>query len=80
MAPARGHFHGVAAKQGWHMQWSDALVQALALVLILEGLLPLLAPGRWRELFMQLLQLRDGQLRFCGLLCIAAGAVLLAWL
>jgi uncharacterized protein YjeT (DUF2065 family) len=41
------------------------------------GLLPLFAPGLWRQLFAQLLQLRDGQLRFCGLLCIAAGAIML---
>ena len=49
-------------------------------VLILEGLLPLLAPSLWRKWFTQLLQLREGQLRFCGLLCIALGAITLALL
>lgn len=62
------------------MEWSDSLGPALALVLIFEGLMPLCAPQRWRQLFTQLMQLRDGQLRFCGLLCIAAGAILLALL
>ena len=53
---------------------------AMAMVLVLEGLLPLLAPRQWRQMFMQLLQLKDGQLRFCGLLCIAAGVISLALL
>ncbi|MDR3064579.1 MULTISPECIES: DUF2065 family protein [Comamonas] len=59
------------------MDWLESLGVALALLLVLEGVLPLFAPGLWRQLWMQLLQLRDGQLRFCGLLCIAAGAVML---
>lgn len=53
------------------------LLQALGLVLILEGLLPLLMPARWRETFRQLLALRDGQLRFVGSLSLAAGGLLL---
>ncbi|MEQ6437151.1 DUF2065 domain-containing protein [Comamonas sp. w2-DMI] len=59
------------------MEWSDSLGLALALMLIFEGLMPLFAPQQWRQLFLQLMQLRDGQLRFCGLLCIAAGVILL---
>ncbi|MEG0148076.1 MAG: DUF2065 family protein [Comamonas sp.] len=62
------------------MEWAETLWLALALVLILEGLLPLLAPRQWRQMFTQLMQLRDGQLRFCGLLCIAAGIVALVLL
>ncbi|WP_417282635.1 DUF2065 domain-containing protein [Comamonas sp.] len=62
------------------MEWAETLWLALALVLILEGLLPLLAPRQWRQMFIQLMQLRDGQLRFCGLLCIAAGIVALVLL
>ena len=52
---------------------------ALALVLVLEGLLPFVSPGGWRRGFSQLMQLRDGQLRFFGLCCILAGLGLL-WL
>ena len=52
---------------------------ALALALVLEGLLPLLAPGSWRSTFQKLLQLRDGQLRFFGLCSVLLGLALL-WL
>jgi len=51
---------------------------ALALVLILEGSLPLLAPRVWRDAFARLLALTDGQLRFVGLLTIGAGGITLA--
>ena len=49
---------------------------ALGLVLIFEGLLPMVAPARWRRLFEQLLQLGDGQIRFFGLWLVLAGLVL----
>jgi hypothetical protein len=52
---------------------SSTLWQALALVLVIEGLLPLLVPGSWRRTFEQLLQLSDGQLRFFGLLSVGLG-------
>ena len=51
----------------------DNLWAALALVLIIEGILPFLAPGLWRTTFARLTQLSDGQLRFIGLISIAAG-------
>ncbi|MEZ2740422.1 DUF2065 domain-containing protein [Comamonas jiangduensis] len=50
---------------------------ALALVLVLEGLFPFISPKGWRHMFAQLLALRDGQIRFMGLLCIAVGLALL---
>ncbi len=53
---------------------------ALALVLVLEGLLPLGAPALWRRRFEQLLHLSDGQLRFFGLGSVLAGLLLLWWL
>jgi uncharacterized protein YjeT (DUF2065 family) len=55
----------------------DSLLAALALVLVIEGLLPLLSPGSWRQAFQRALQLKDGQLRFLGMLSVAAGVVLL---
>ena len=58
----------------------DALWAALALVLVLEGLLPFAAPGVWRRAFAQMIQMRDGQIRFCGLVCICLGGLLLSWL
>ncbi len=41
-------------------------LRAIGLVLVIEGLLPLLAPARWREVFLQVARLRDGQIRFVG--------------
>ena len=55
----------------------DRILGALALVLIIEGLMPLLAPGAWREMFGRILALRDGQLRFVGLGSVVVGLVLL---
>jgi uncharacterized protein YjeT (DUF2065 family) len=57
----------------------ESLLAALALVLVVEGLLPLFAPRVWRESFRRLLDLSDGQLRFVGLVAIALG-VLGYWL
>jgi uncharacterized protein YjeT (DUF2065 family) len=58
---------------------SDVFWAALALMLVFEGLFPFLAPGGWRQTFQKLLQLRDGQLRFYGLVSIVIGLVLLWW-
>jgi len=55
----------------------DDLWAAFALVLIIEGVLPFVAPGFWRATFLRLTQLSDGQLRFIGLLSIAVGLVAL---
>jgi uncharacterized protein len=56
----------------------DVLVTALALLLIAEGLLPLLSPRSWKEAFARLLRLQDGQLRFFGLIAVVLGVLLLA--
>ena len=53
----------------------DSLWAALALVLVVEGLLPFLAPRLWRESFAKLVSLSDGQLRFIGLVSILIGVV-----
>lgn len=52
-------------------------LRAIGLVLILEGLMPLLAPARWREVFLQVARLRDGQIRFVGFGSALIGAALL---
>ena len=52
----------------------------MALVLVIEGLLPLLSPKGWRRMFTQILQLSDGQLRFFGLCSILLGVLWLLWL
>jgi len=55
----------------------DSFLAACALVLVLEGILPFLAPKIWREAFRRLTELSDGQLRFIGLISMAVGVVLL---
>ncbi|MBI3716752.1 MAG: DUF2065 domain-containing protein, partial [Betaproteobacteria bacterium] len=48
-----------------------------AMMLILEGLMPFLAPRAWREAFRRILAFTDGQLRFAGLISMMAGLALL---
>jgi uncharacterized protein len=55
----------------------ENLLTALALLLVLEGLLPFLIPAVWRETFRKLTELTDGQLRFIGLTSMLAGLLLL---
>jgi uncharacterized protein YjeT (DUF2065 family) len=55
----------------------ESFLAACALVLVLEGLLPFLAPRTWREAFRRLTELSDGQLRFVGLVSIAIGIIVL---
>lgn len=50
---------------------------ALALVLVIEGLMPFASPASWRRMFEQVLKLRDGQIRFFGICSIACGLLLL---
>ena len=57
---------------------ADAFWLALALVLVIEGLLPMISPASWRRVFEQMLQLNDGQLRFAGMASILCG-LLLIW-
>ena len=46
---------------------TNSLFIAFALMLVLEGLMPFVAPAAWRETFRRLIQLSDGQIRFIGL-------------
>jgi hypothetical protein len=58
------------------MEWGD-LFSALALYLVLEGLLPFVSPPGWRRSLSLLARLTDGQLRLFGLTAMIAGLVLL---
>ncbi|MBI2772279.1 MAG: DUF2065 domain-containing protein [Burkholderiales bacterium] len=59
---------------------SNVLWAAMALVLVLEGLLPFISPGGWRRTFEKLLTLQDGQLRFFGLCSMLIGLAMLWFL
>ena len=52
---------------------ADTLWAALALVLVVEGVMPFLAPRAWRDTFRKLTEMSDGQIRFIGLASIALG-------
>jgi uncharacterized protein YjeT (DUF2065 family) len=52
---------------------------ALALMLILEGVLPFIAPNLWRETFRRITQMTDGQIRFVGLSSMLVGLLVLLW-
>ena len=55
----------------------EILAAAIGLMLVLEGILPLTAPKLWREIFRQMLELRDGQIRFIGLASVGIGIAIL---
>jgi uncharacterized protein len=55
----------------------NSLIAAFALMLVLEGILPLLAPQTWRQTFRRMVEFSDGQLRFIGVLSMAGGLLLL---
>jgi uncharacterized protein YjeT (DUF2065 family) len=57
--------------------WTDNVWTALALVLVIEGLLPFISPAGWRRVFTQVMEWRDGQIRFFALLSIVCGIVML---
>jgi uncharacterized protein len=58
---------------------ATTFLMALALMLILEGVLPFLAPNLWRETFRRITQMSDGQIRFVGLSSMLVGLLLLLW-
>ena len=51
----------------------------LALMLVIEGIMPFLFPNVWRDTFRRLVQFTDGQLRFVGLTSMLVGLLLLYW-
>jgi uncharacterized protein YjeT (DUF2065 family) len=55
-------------------------LMALALMLVLEGVLPFIAPSLWRDTFRRITQMTDGQIRFVGLSSMLVGLLLLLWM
>ena len=55
----------------------EILAAAIGLMLVLEGILPLTAPKLWREIFRQMLEMKDGQIRFIGLASVGIGLAIL---
>ncbi len=56
---------------------TQVVVAAIALVLVIEGILPFTAPQLWREVFRKLVEMTDGQIRFAGLTSMMIGLIIL---
>jgi uncharacterized protein YjeT (DUF2065 family) len=52
-------------------------LMAFALMLVIEGALPFLAPSIWRDTFRRITQMTDGQIRFIGLTSMMIGLLVL---
>ena len=58
------------------MNWTE-IITAIALVMVIEGMLPFIGPGKYKQLVAQIAQLSDNQLRTFGLSTMIAGLLLL---
>ena len=56
----------------WH-----ELAVAFCLMLVIEGIIPFVSPGRWRKMVLVLDQVDDNTMRMIGLGSMLAGMVLL---
>jgi hypothetical protein len=66
-----------AAGKGRMEGYTSILLTVVALMLIIEGVLPFLLPAVWRDAFRRLTEMSDGQIRFVGLSSMLAGLLLL---
>ncbi len=60
------------------MNWGD-LWAALALALVLEGIMPVASPTFFRQRLIEVVQLSNSAIRVLGLLSLIGGALLLYW-
>jgi uncharacterized protein YjeT (DUF2065 family) len=58
----------------------DYWLLGLAMMLVIEGVIPFVLPELWRETFRKLVTLSDGQLRFVGITAMLAGLLLIYWI
>ena len=59
--------------------WQD-LWSALALVLVIEGIMPFIAPDRFKEVLRTMLDMNVRQLRMLGSASMAAGLIFLTFI
>ena len=60
------------------MHWSD-LLAAVALVFVLEGIVPFLSPGTYKRFMRMAAEMDEGALRMIGVVSMLIGLVLLAF-
>jgi uncharacterized protein YjeT (DUF2065 family) len=58
------------------MVWTEILT-ALALVFVIEGMLPFISPSRYRRMVAEITRLSDNNIRNIGLVVMIAGLLLL---
>lgn len=56
--------------------WHDFLA-AIALVLVIEGIIPFINPGAMRRAIIKMVEMNDQSLRFAGLTSMVIGVILL---
>jgi uncharacterized protein len=59
------------------MTFWDVIIAASALMLVFEGIMPFVAPAKWKQTMRQAIDLSDGQLRFIGLIAMVIGLTVL---
>ena len=55
----------------------EKLAIAFCLMLVIEGILPFVAPRSWRQIFMQMMTMSDNSIRIMGLASMLFGVLLL---
>lgn len=70
--------HLAATDDGFRIRtmWHELAI-AFCLMLVIEGIMPFLAPNRWRRMLMMLDQIDDNTMRWIGLASMLTGTVLL---
>ncbi len=58
--------------------WSD-LIAAIALLLILEGIMPFVSPDRLKRTLLEVVRLDNRTLRIIGLISMSIGLAVLYW-
>ncbi len=58
------------------MSFWQVLGLGIGIALVIEGLMPFASPAKWRQVFLQIQQLSDGQIRFFGLVSIGVGLLI----
>ncbi|MFT5710566.1 MAG: hypothetical protein ACI8QT_001263 [Halioglobus sp.] len=61
------------------MNFWQVLPAAIALVLIIEGLMPFISPNRWRNMLEAVGQMEDRVIRNIGLSSMLLGVAILYW-
>jgi hypothetical protein len=56
--------------------WKEGLI-ALCLVFVIEGIMPFVSPGQWRQTLLLLIQMDDRKIRLMGLISMLIGIALL---